>query len=90
MTASHLLRIRRNLTGEHALSGGEYTTIPNEHITRMMITVVICCPLCSAKSKLTDAFIISRRDGLVTPAFQCPKCPLLERLVLDGWAEVPK
>lgn len=85
-----IITLKRNLGTEDDLQPGEYVSIPGEHISGMMITVALCCPLCGHKHRLNEAHVIRARDGNVTPAFACPKCPLIEWLRLDGWAEVPR
>lgn len=83
-------RLNRNLTGPDALQAGEYATTVKPHITATMITVTICCPVCSGKKQLAHNHVIDRRTGDVTPAVKCPSCPFFDWIQLVGWAEVPK
>jgi hypothetical protein len=80
------IEIKRNLTGSHALQPGEYFTDPAGYIEHCTAHVTLSCPLCGGLTVLDELYAIDRA-GRISPSFACPKCPLLERLVLDGWGD---
>ncbi len=75
--------LKRNLTGLAALDPGEWCSDPGE-----VITVHLCCPLCSSIVTLDSRHVIAR-DGRVTPAVSCKACPFLDWVTLTGWGEAP-
>lgn len=83
-------RLNRNLTGPEALQPGEWASHVEPHITATMITVTVCCPLCSNKEQLTAEHVVDAATGNVKPAFVCSACPLFELIALDSWGEVPR
>jgi hypothetical protein len=46
-------------------------------------TATVRCPECGTALALLDYSISI--EGEVQPAFDCPECPFLERVVLRGW-----
>ena len=82
-------RLNRNLGDEDALQPGEYVAIEHEHVTRTMIKIVVCCPLCGGKRTLDERHAVAP-DGKVTPALACSSCPLIEWIELGGWGEVSR
>jgi len=80
------VRLQRLLSGNvDALDPGQFTTTL-EHQFATMITVVVCCPVCSSKTTLSAEHKVDEH-GFVSPAVKCSNgaCPFLEYIQLDGW-----
>lgn len=77
------LRLPRHLGLLRDLDVGQY--LVDEATPTRVREVHVRCPLCSETTLLeSDSYVVAG-DGRMTPAFCCPRCPLIEWLELDSW-----
>lgn len=70
--------IRRLNSKIDDLRTGEYKKIGD-------LVVIVCCPLCAERHKISKKIYKISADGAVVPIYNCPTCSFREWLILEAW-----